>query len=171
MQRNQPSSFQLTRYWVEGHLLNNDDHHTLSDSSSRFCTKNSCYWSIPKLRLTLWPHGLQHARLPCTSPTPRVYSNSRQLSQWCYPTISSSAAHFSFWLQSSPASESFPVSQLFTSGGQSTGASASASALPKNMQGRFPLGLTGLISLQNKGLSRVFCSISACTLSAEGTSQ
>ena len=119
----------------------------------------------------MWPHGLQHARLPCTSPTLGVYSNSCQLSRWCHSTISSSAAPFSFWLQSFPALESFPISQLFTSGGQSIGASPSASARPKNMQGRFPLGLTGLISLQTEGLSRVFCRISTCTLSAEQTSQ
>ena len=106
-------------------------------------------------RVSLWPHGLQHARLPCPSPTARVCSNSCPLSQWCHPTISFSASPFSFWLQLFPALESFPISQLFTSGGQSIGASASASVLPKNMQGRFPLGLTGLVSLQSKRLSRV----------------
>ena len=89
---------------------------------------------------------------------PGVCSNSCPLSQWCHPTISSSAAPFSFCLQSFPASGYFPVNQLFTSGGQSIGASASESALPMNIQGWFPLGLTGLISLLSKGLSRVFSS-------------
>ena len=108
---------------------------------------------------SLRPHGLQHARLPCPSLSPRVCSNSRPLSQWCHPTISSSAAPFSSCLQSFPASGFFPMSQLFTSGGQSIGASASASFLPMNIQGWLPLGLTGLISLLSKGLSRVFSSI------------
>ena len=102
----------------------------------------------------LWPHGLQHARLPCSSPTPGVCSNSCSLSRWYHPTISSSVVPFSFCLQSLPASGSFPVSQIFTSGGQSTG--ALASVLSVNSQGWFPLGLTGWISLQSKGLSRVF---------------
>ena len=106
----------------------------------------------------MWPHGLQHVRLPCPSLSSRVCSNSCPLSQWCYLTISFSAAPFSFCLQSFPASGSFPMSQFFTSNGQSIGASASASVLPMNIQGWFPLGLTGLISLQSKGLSRVFSS-------------
>ena len=105
---------------------------------------------------TLQPHGLQHARPPCPSPTPGVYSNSCPLSWWCHPTISSSVIPFSSRLQSSPASGSFPMSQLFTSGGQSIGVSASASVLPMNTQDRSPLGWTGWISLQSKGLSRVF---------------
>ena len=100
------------------------------------------------------PHGLQHARPPCPSPTPRVYSNSCPLSQWCHPTISSSVVPFSSCPQSFPASGSFPMSQFFTSGGQSLG--TSASVLPMNIQDWFPLGWTGLISLQSKGLSRVF---------------
>ena len=104
---------------------------------------------------SLWPHGLQHARLPCPSPTPGVFSNSCPLSQWCHPTISSSVFPLSC-LQSFPSSESFPMSQFFTSGGQSIGASASASVLPVNIQDWFPLGWTGWISLQSKGLSRVF---------------
>ena len=103
---------------------------------------------------SLGPHGPQHARLPCSSPTPGVCSNSCSLSRWYHPTISSSVVPFSFCLQSFPASGSFPVSQIFTSGGQSTG--ALASVLPVNSQGWFPLGLTGWISLQSKGLSRVF---------------
>ena len=101
-------------------------------------------------------HGLQHARPPCLSPIPRACSNSCPLSQWCHPTISSSVIPFSFCLQSFPASGSFQMSQFFTSGGQSIGFSASASVLPMNIQDWFPLGLTGLISLQSKGLSRVF---------------
>ena len=99
-------------------------------------------------------HGLQHARLSCLSPTPGACSNLCPSSQWCHPTISSSVVPFSSCLQSFPASGSFPMSQLFTSGGQSIG--ASASVLPTNIQDWFPLGLTGLISLQSKGLSRVF---------------
>ena len=106
----------------------------------------------------LRPHGVQHVRLPCPSLPPRVCSYSCPLSWWCYLTISSSAALFSFCLQYFPASGSFPKSWLFKSGGQSIGASALASVLPVNIQGWFPLGLTGLITLQFKGLSRVFSS-------------
>ena len=106
---------------------------------------------------SLWPHGLQHTRLPCPSLSPRVCSDSCALSQWCHLTISSSVIPFSH-LQYFPASGSFPVSQLFTSGGQSVRAAASASVLPMNIQDLFPLGLTGLISLLSKGLSRVFSS-------------
>ena len=104
----------------------------------------------------LLPHGLQHARLPCPSPTPRAYSNSCPLSRWCHPTISSSVIPFSSCLQSFPASGSFPTSQFFASCGQSIGASASALVLSMNVQDWFILGWTGLISLQSKGLSRVF---------------
>ena len=99
-----------------------------------------------------------HARLPCSSLSPGVCSNSYPLSQWCHPTISSSVIPFSVCPQSLPASVSFPVSQLFASGGQSIRASASASVLPMNIQGWFPLGLTGLISLLSEGLSKVFSS-------------
>ena len=105
---------------------------------------------------SLWLHRLQHARPPCPSPTPGVYSNSCPLSRWCHPAISSSVIPFSSHLQSFPASESFPMSQFFTSGGQSIGVSASASVLSMNMQDWFPLGWTGWIFLQSKGLSRVF---------------
>ena len=105
---------------------------------------------------SLRPHGLQHARLPCPLPRPRAFSSSCPLSWWCHPTISSSVIPFSFCLQSFPASGSFPMSQFFASGGQSIGVSASASVLPMNIQGLFPLGWTGWISLQSKGLSRVF---------------
>ena len=102
------------------------------------------------------PHRLQHASLPCPSPTPGAYSNSRPLSRWCHPTISSSVVPFSSCPQSFPASGSFPVIQFFESGGQGFGVSASASVLPMNIQDWFPLGWTGWISLQSKGLSRVF---------------
>ena len=101
---------------------------------------------------SLWPHGLQHPRPPCPSPTPRAYSNSCPLHWWCRPTISSSVILFSSRLQSFPASGSFPMSHFFTSGGQSIGASASALVFPMNSQDWFPLGLTGLISLPSKGL-------------------
>ena len=101
-------------------------------------------------------HALEQARLPCPSPTPGAYSNSCPLRQWCYPTISSSVIPFSSCLQSFPASGYFSMSQLFTSGGQSIGASASASVLPMNIQDWFPLGWTSWISLQSKRLSRVF---------------
>ena len=102
---------------------------------------------------SLWPHGLQHARPPCPSPTPGAYPNSCPSSQWCHPTISSSVVPFSSRLQSFQASGSFPMSQFFTSGGQSTGISASASHLPMNIQDWFPLRCP---SSQSKGLSRVF---------------
>ena len=104
----------------------------------------------------LWPHGLQHARPPCLSTTSRVYSNSCPLSRWCHPTISASVVPLSSRLQSFPASGSFPMSQFFTSGDQSIGVSVSALVLPMNSQEWFPLGWTGWISLQYKGLSRVF---------------
>ena len=105
---------------------------------------------------SLQPHGLQHARPPYPSATPGVYSDSCPLSQWCHPAISSSVILFSSHLQSFPASGSFPVSQFFASGGQSIGTSASAPVLPVNTQGWFPSGWTGGISVQSKGLSRVF---------------
>ena len=105
---------------------------------------------------SLWPHGWQHNRLSCPSPSPGTCSNSCPSSQWCHPTVSSSVVPFSSCLQSIPASGSFLMSQLFTSGGQSTEVSASASVLPMNIQDWSPLGWTGLISLQSKGLSRVF---------------
>ena len=107
---------------------------------------------------SLWPHGLQHARPPCPSPTPRVYSNSCLSSWWCHPTISSSVIPFVSCLQSFPASVSFQMSQLFASGGQNIGVSASTSVLSMNTQDWSPLGWTGWISLECKGLSRVFSS-------------
>ena len=105
---------------------------------------------------SLQPHGLQHTRPPCPSPIPRVNPNSCPLSQWCHPTISSSIVPFSSCPQSFPASGSFQMNQLFASGSQSVGVSASTSVLPMNTQDWFPLGWTGCISLQFKGLSRVF---------------
>ena len=118
-------------------------------------TISSVQFSCSVVSDPLQPHGLQHARPPCPSPTPRVYSNSSPLSWWCPPTISSSVIPFSC-LQSFPVSGSFQMSQFFESGGQSIGVSASASVLPMNIQDWFPSGWTGSISLQSKGLSRVF---------------
>ena len=107
---------------------------------------------------SLWPHGLQHVRLPCPSPTPRACSNSCPLSWWCQQSMSSSVTPFSSFPQSFPASGSFPMSRFFTSSGQVIGVSALALVLPVNIQDWFPLGWTGLISLLSKGLSRVFSS-------------
>ena len=117
---------------------------------------SSVQFSRPVISDSLQPHGLHHTRLPCPSPTPGAYSKPCLLSRWCHPTISSSVTPFSSCLQYLPASGSFPMSQFFTSGGQNIGASASASVLPMNIQYWFPLGLTGLISLQCEGLSRIF---------------
>ena len=117
--------------------------------------------SVAQLCLTLRPHELQHARPPCPSPAPRVYSNSCPSSWWCHPAISSSVVPFSSCPQSFPTSGSFPMSQLFTWGGQSIGVSASASVLPVNTQDWPPLGWTGWISLQSKGLSRAFFNTTA----------
>ena len=127
--------------------------------------KNSTHWifrtnsvqfsSVAQSCLTLRPHELQHARPPCPSPTPGVHLNSCPSSRWCHPAISSSVVPFSS-LQSFPESGSFPTSQLFTWGGQSIGVSALALVLPKKSQDWSPLGWTGWISLQSKGLSRVF---------------
>ena len=140
--------------------------HSLTIQSSA-CTDTSEY--IPKglktlllvfshsvMSHSLWPHGLQHSRFPCPSPSPGACSNSCLLSRWCHPNIMPSVIPFSFCLQYFPASGSFPMSQFFASGCQSIGVSASASVLPKNIQDWFHLGWTGLISLQSKGLSRVF---------------
>ena len=121
---------------------------SLSPSSVRFS------WAA--VSNSLQPYGLQDARPPCPSSNPEAYSNSCALSWWCHSTISSSVIPFSSGLQYFPASGSFQMSHFFTSGGQSIGASASASVLPMNIQDWFPLGLTGFISLQSKGHSRVF---------------
>ena len=117
---------------------------------------SSVQFSCSVVSDSLWPQGLQHARPPCASPTPRACSNSYPSSRWCHPTISSSVISFSSCPQSCPASGSFQVSQFFTSGGQSIGVSASASVLPMYIQDWFPLRLTGVVSLQFKGLTRVF---------------
>ena len=117
---------------------------------------SSVLFSRSVVSYSLRPHESQHARPPFPSPTPGVHSDSRQSSPWCHPSISSSVIPFSSCPQSLPASESFPMSQLFTWGGQSTGDSALASVLPKKFQGWSPSQWTGWISLQSKGLSRVF---------------
>ena len=118
--------------------------------------KASVQFSHSVISDSLWPHGQQHTRPPCPTTTPGACSNACPLSQWCHPTISSSLVPFCSCLQPLPASVSFPMSQFFTSGGQSIGASASASVLPMNIQDWFPLWLTALIFLLCKGLSRVF---------------
>ena len=129
---------------------------------SQACINNLCIssevsfsvqFSHSVMSNSLRPHGLQHTRLPCPSPTPRPCPNSCPLSRWCHPTISFSVVPFSSCLQPFPASGSFQMSQFFASGGQSIGASVSASVLPMNIQDWFPLGWTGWISLQSKGLS------------------
>ena len=123
-------------------------------------TVNSIQFSsVTVVSDSLWPHGLQQTRFPYSSPTPRAYWNSRPLSWWCHSTILSSVIPFSFCIQSFPASESFQMSQFFTSGDQTIGVSASASVLPMNIQDWFPLRWTGLLSLHSKGLSRVFFNI------------
>ena len=118
--------------------------------------KSSVQFSCSVVSDSLRPHGLQHARPPCPSPTPGVYPNSCPLSRWCHPTISSSVVSFFSCFQSFPSSGSFQMSQFFASGGQSIGVSAWASVLPMNIQEWSLLGWTGWISLQSKGLSRVF---------------
>ena len=122
------------------------------------CEVSYCCCPVAKSYLTLRHNGLQHARLPCPSVPTGICSNSCPLSQWCHPTISSSVASFSSCPPSFTASRSFLRSRLFASGGQSIGASVSASVLPMNVQGWFPLRLTALISLLFKGISRVFSS-------------
>ena len=132
--------------------------------SERIHSYNGTLWLLLLLLLfnrsgvsdSLWLHGLQHARLPCLSLSPRACWNSCPLSWWCHPTISFSVVPFSSCPQSFPASRSFLENQLFASGGQSIEASASASLLPMNIQNWFPLGWTGWICLKSKGLSRVF---------------
>ena len=146
-----PSKCQLTFS-----LYSNSFVFPLSDiCSAHWFWLSSVRFSSSVVSDSLRPHVLPHARPPCPSPTPRVYANSCPLSQWCHTTISSSLIPFSSCLQSFPASGSFQMSQFFASGGQSIGVSA-ASVLPMNIQDWFPLGWTGWISLQSKGLSRVF---------------
>ena len=117
---------------------------------------HSVQFSYSLVSDSLQPHEPQHTRPPCPSQTPGIYPNSCPLSRWCHPTISSSVVPFSSCPQSFPESGSFQMSQLFTSGGQSIGASASTLVLPMNTQDSYPLGWTSWISLQSKGLSRVF---------------
>ena len=137
-----PWAHQLSHWW-----LSTSTTQGLSSKPFRIpCLKqfiSSVHFSHSGISNSLWPHGLQHARLPWPSPFPRACSNSRPSSRWCHPTISSSVIHFSSYLQSFPASGSFPMSQFFTSGGKSIGVSALASVLPMNIQDWFSLGLTG----------------------------
>ena len=135
----------LLKIWIENNFL-----------KSGYLSVSSVQFSHSVVSNSLQPHGLQHTRLPCPLLTPGAYSNSCPSSQWCQPAISSSVNPFSSCLQAFPASGSFPMSQLFQSGGQSIGVSPSASVLPMNIQDWYSLGLTGWISLQSKGLSRVF---------------
>ena len=137
-------------------FLQHGVHHFCSTPWTSF---SSVQFSQSVVSNSLWPHGLQHARPPCPSQTPRACSNSCLLSWWCHPTISSSVFPFSSCLQSFPASGSFPMNQFFASGGQSSGVSASTSRLPVNFQDWSPLGWTGWISLQFQGLSGVFSNI------------
>ena len=123
------------------------------------CGSSTVQFSLSVVSDSLWPHGLQHTRPPCSSPTPRAYPNSCPLSRWCNANISSTVNPFSSCHQSFPVSGSFQMSQLFASGGQSIRVSASTSVLPMNIQDWSPLGLTAWISLQSKGLSRVFSNI------------
>ena len=122
----------------------------------QFICFSSVQFSPSVISDSLWPHGLLHTRLPCPSPTPGAYSDSRSTSQWYHPTISLSVIPFSSLLQFFPVSGSFPMNQFFAAGGQSIGVSVSASILPVNTQNWFPLGWIGWISLQSKGLSSAF---------------
>ena len=145
------SLMNLTPYWkyfVFSKFLSNSGHTWVANHTVQF--------GHLVMSDSLWPHGLKHARPPCPSPTPGVYSDSCSLSQWCHPTISSSVGPFSSCPQSFPASGCFPKSQFFTSGGQSIGVSASTSVFPMNTQDWSSLGWTSWSSLQSKGLSRVF---------------
>ena len=135
-----------------------------TEISQNLKLRKQCCCSVAQSYPTLRPHGLQHTRPPCPSASPGACSHSRPLSQWCHPTISSSVIPLSSCLQSFPASGSFLMSWLFTSGGKNTGASASASVLPNDIQDWFPLGWTGWISLQSKGLSRIFSDTTVPTL-------
>ena len=151
------------------HLRAQSTHCNRADSTPPYLTWGKCWvcwfhslisvqFSRSVVSDSLRPRELQHTRPPCPSPTPGVHPNPCASSRWCHPAISSSVVPFSSCLQSFPAAGSFPMSQLFASGGQSIGVSASTSVLPMNTQDWSPLGWTGWISLQSKGLSRVFSS-------------
>ena len=144
-------SFQMSQLFASG-----DQNIGVSASTSVLPMNSSVQFSRSVISDSLLPHEWQHTRPPCPSPTPGVYSNSSPLSRWCHPTISSSVIPFFSHPQSFPASGPFQMSQLFASGGQSIGISASVSVLPMTIQGWCLLGWTGLISLLSKGLSRVF---------------
>ena len=148
----EPDGLQSTRSQRVGHNWVTNTHL----NQKRLPSAPSVQFSRSVISDSLRLHGLWHARPPCLLPTPRVYSSSCPLSRWCHPIISSSVDPFSSCPQSFPELGSFPVSQFCASGGQSTGDSASASDLPMNIQDLFPLGWTGWISVQSKGLSRVF---------------
>ena len=152
-----PNRQECCDYWNYAHLA----HHRSVCTLAKYKNSNHVVLQFSRSVVSdsLQPHGLQHTKLPCPSPTPGASSNSCPSSWWCHPTISSSLVPFSSCIQSFSASGSFQMSQFFTSCGQSVGASASASVLPMNIQDWFSLGLTGLISLQSKGLPRVFSSI------------
>ena len=149
--------FSRQEYWSRGAIAFSVDNPRAGDISFLHINLscNKVQFSHSVVSNSLWPHGLQHARLLCPSPTPRACSNSCPLSRWCHPTTSSSVIPFSY-LQSFPESRSFQMSQFFTWGGQTIGVSASASVLPMNIQDGFALEWTGWISLQSKGLSRFF---------------
>ena len=149
------SKASIAKSWRVGILMNS----LLTTQDSAMWSMwlfNSVQFSRTVVSDSLWPYGLQHARLPWPSPTPVACLNSCPMSRWCHPSISSSVIPFSSYLQSFLVSGSFPRNQFFSSSGQSVGVSALASVLPMNIQDWFPLGLTGWISLQSKGLSRVF---------------
>ena len=145
-----PASWEVKKQQLELDMEHRISHSVMSDS--------------------LQPHGLQHSRPPCPSAIPKVHPNPCPLSQWYRPTISSSVVPFSSDLQSFPASGSFPMSQFFASGGQSIGVSASTSVPPMNTQDWFPLGWTGWISLQSKGLSRVFSNTTVQSINSSALS-
>ena len=153
----QASNFGVHNSMIEVYFaLNNNKKKILSNQSLNVNQFSSVQFSLSVMPNSLRPHEPQHTRPPCPSPTPGVHPNPLPSSRWCHPTISSSVVPFSSCPQSFPASGSFPVSQLFASGSQSIGVSASTWVLPMSTQGWSPLGLTGLISLQSKGFSRVF---------------
>ena len=145
-----------TSHWIEGCSCWRPNWRMSIMSACDMDKSQSVQFSCSVVTNSLWPDGLQHARLPCPSPAPGVYSNWCPSGQWCHPTISFSVFPFSSRLQSFPELGSFPMSRFFISGSQSTGVSASASVLLMNIQDWSPLGWTGWISLQSKELSRVF---------------